>query len=106
MTPSLETRRLLLCPIALADAEQVQKIFPQWEIVRYLANRVPWPYPPDAAHNFYRDVRCLPSSAAKRGFGPSDSKATRIALSAASISEKAITKIEDSGSIQRTRGKD
>lgn len=60
MTPSLETRRLLLCPIALADAEQVQKIFPQWEIVRYLANRVPWPYPPDAAHNFYRDV-ALPS---------------------------------------------
>lgn len=60
MTPALETRRLLLCPLELRDAEQVQRLFPQWEIVRYLANRVPWPYPPDAAHNFYRDV-ALPS---------------------------------------------
>ena len=53
MTPELETARLFLRPLALADAEQLQKIFPQWDIVRYLANKVPWPYPADGA---YRDV--------------------------------------------------
>jgi RimJ/RimL family protein N-acetyltransferase len=56
MTPILETRRLILRPLELADAEQVQKIFPHWEIVRYLGKVVPWPYPPDGAYTFYRDV--------------------------------------------------
>lgn len=53
---TLETQRLYLRPLQLADAEQVQKLFPHWEIVRHLLNRVPWPYPEDGAHNFYRDV--------------------------------------------------
>jgi [ribosomal protein S5]-alanine N-acetyltransferase len=56
MTPVLETSRLLLLPLELADAEQVQIIFPHWEIVRYLAKRVPWPYPSDGAYTYYRDV--------------------------------------------------
>lgn len=56
MTPPLETPRLLLRPIELADAAQIQQLFPQWEIVRYLAGRVPWPYPPDGAHNFVHDM--------------------------------------------------
>ena len=56
MVPTLETRRLMLRPLALADAEQVQKIFPHWEVVRYLGKVVPWPYPPDGAYTFYRDV--------------------------------------------------
>jgi RimJ/RimL family protein N-acetyltransferase len=55
MTPNLETARLLLRPLALADAEQVQVIFPQWEVVRYLTQQVPWPYPPDGALTYYRD---------------------------------------------------
>lgn len=54
--------RLLLRPIELADAEQIQHIFPQWEIVRHLAAQVPWPYPPDGAIVFLRDV-ALPSVA-------------------------------------------
>lgn len=54
--PRLETPRLLLRPLELADAAQVQLLFPQWEIVRYLAKHVPWPYPPDGAYKFYRDV--------------------------------------------------
>jgi [ribosomal protein S5]-alanine N-acetyltransferase len=45
----LETRRLLLRPLALEDAEQIQRIFPHWDVVRYLADRVPWPYPDDGA---------------------------------------------------------
>jgi len=56
MTPPLETARLLLRPLELADAEQVQPLFSQWEIVRYMKNVVPWPYPPDGAHTYYRDV--------------------------------------------------
>ncbi|HKV91154.1 MAG TPA: GNAT family N-acetyltransferase [Candidatus Angelobacter sp.] len=56
MTPILETPRLVLRPLELADAEQAQLLFPQWEIVRYLTNAIPWPYPPDGAYTFYRDV--------------------------------------------------
>ena len=50
------TSRLLLRPIAVADAEQIQNLFPQPEIVRYLLNRVPWPYPADGAISFIRDM--------------------------------------------------
>jgi [ribosomal protein S5]-alanine N-acetyltransferase len=56
VTPTLETERLILRPIELADAEQLQKIFPQWEIVKHLANKVPWPYPSDGALTYIRDV--------------------------------------------------
>src|SRR5437868_7975664 len=52
MTPELETFRLFLRPLELADAEQLQKVFPQWEIVRYLAAVVPWPYQPDGAYKY------------------------------------------------------
>lgn len=61
MTPPLETPRLLLRPLALDDAPQTQRLFPQWEIVRYLdANAVPWPYPEDGALTFIRD-KALPA---------------------------------------------
>ena len=56
MVPTLETARLILRPLELADAEQCQRIFPHWEIVRYLGKVVPWPYPPDGAYTFYRDI--------------------------------------------------
>jgi ribosomal-protein-alanine N-acetyltransferase len=62
-TPILETPRLILQPLELADAPAVQRIFPQWEIVRYLNDKVPWPYPPDGALTFLRDV-ALPAVAA------------------------------------------
>jgi [ribosomal protein S5]-alanine N-acetyltransferase len=56
MIVTLETPRLILRPLELADAEQGQKIFPHWEVVRYLSKAVPWPYPPDGAYTFYRDM--------------------------------------------------
>jgi RimJ/RimL family protein N-acetyltransferase len=62
MVPPLETARLFLRPIALADAEQVQRIFPHWEIVQFLAAQVPWPYPEDGALAYYRDI-ALPAIA-------------------------------------------
>jgi RimJ/RimL family protein N-acetyltransferase len=55
MIAPLETRRLFLRPLQLADAEQVQLIFPHWEIVRYLAG-VQWPYPNDGALKYYREI--------------------------------------------------
>lgn len=60
--PTLETPRLILRALELTDAEQVQLLFPHWEIVRYLANQVPWPYPPDGAYQFCRNV-ALPGMA-------------------------------------------
>jgi|SRR6185312_3710585 len=62
MTSSLETNRLLLRPLQLGDAPATQRLFPYWEIVKYLARRVPWPYPEDGALTYYRDV-ALPAVA-------------------------------------------
>jgi [ribosomal protein S5]-alanine N-acetyltransferase len=55
-TPTLETPRLLLRPLALSDAAEVQPLFAQWEIVKQLNARVPWPFPENGVHIFYRDV--------------------------------------------------
>jgi len=56
MTPEGTTERLILRPLALEDAPQIQAIFPHWEIVRYLRNIVPWPYPPDGARQFIEEI--------------------------------------------------
>ncbi len=61
-TPTIETPRLILRPLALEDADQVQELFPCWEIVKLLNATVPWPYPPDGARTFLRDV-ALPAIA-------------------------------------------
>jgi RimJ/RimL family protein N-acetyltransferase len=47
---------LILRPLDLADADAVQLLFPHWEIVRFMANRIPWPYPADGALTFIRDL--------------------------------------------------
>jgi RimJ/RimL family protein N-acetyltransferase len=56
MIPTGTTERLILHPLKLADAPAIQELFPQWEIVRYLQNRVPWPYPPDGALHYCREI--------------------------------------------------
>lgn len=48
-TPVLETARLILRPIEARDAPAIQRIFPQWALVRHLHATVPWPYPEDGA---------------------------------------------------------
>jgi ribosomal-protein-alanine N-acetyltransferase len=53
--PILETRRLILRPLEMADAADIQELFPHWEIVRHLSNKVPWPYPPNGAEWFIRE---------------------------------------------------
>ncbi len=62
MTPTLETPRLILRPLEIADADQIQILFPQWDIVRLMASVIPWPYPPDGALAYIRDV-ALPAIA-------------------------------------------
>ena len=47
--PALATARLILRPIRLEDAPAIQRIFPQWDIVRYLHAGIPWPYPDHGA---------------------------------------------------------
>jgi ribosomal-protein-alanine N-acetyltransferase len=56
MIDELQTDRLILRPLQLVDAAQTQRIFPHWEIVKYLNAKVPWPYPQDGAFNYYRDI--------------------------------------------------
>ncbi|WP_339465741.1 MULTISPECIES: GNAT family N-acetyltransferase [unclassified Pseudomonas] len=62
-TPTLNTERLVLRPLQLADAEAVQQAFAHWEVVRYLNAAVPWPYPEDGALTYLRDI-ALPAAAA------------------------------------------
>jgi len=56
MIPAGASERLLLRPLEIGDAAQIQETFPQWEIVRYLLNVVPWPYPADGAYEHLSKV--------------------------------------------------
>lgn len=60
--PSIETARLRLRPLELADADQVQQLFPHWDIVKHLNAVVPWPYPPDGARQYIEQI-ALPAMA-------------------------------------------
>jgi [ribosomal protein S5]-alanine N-acetyltransferase len=65
--PTLETQRLWLRPLTLQDAGQIQERFPAWEIVRLMSAAIPWPYPPDGALTWCRDV-ALPQMATGDGW--------------------------------------
>ena len=56
MIVPLETSRLLLRPLQLADAPETERLFPQWEIVKFLNSQVPWPWRNGLAFRHYRDV--------------------------------------------------
>ena len=71
------TERLVLRPVELADAAQIQEVFPRWEIVRFLMNVVPWPYPPDGAESLCGRLRCRRWSGARRGTGRSGRRPKR-----------------------------
>ncbi|EPY4500506.1 GNAT family N-acetyltransferase [Salmonella enterica subsp. enterica serovar Rubislaw] len=60
--PTLKTDRLLLKPLASTDAVQIQKLFPRWEIVRYMVSSIPWPYPDNAASHYVDNI-ALPAMA-------------------------------------------
>ncbi|WP_353065735.1 GNAT family N-acetyltransferase [Tunturibacter psychrotolerans] len=65
--PALDTPRLSLRPLELTDAAQVQPLFARWEIVKQLNAKVPWPFPDDGVHTFYRDS-ALPAIARGQEF--------------------------------------
>ncbi len=52
----LSTSRMVLRPLELGDAAQVQPLFAQWDVVKYLNGKVPWPFPEDGVLQYYRDV--------------------------------------------------
>jgi RimJ/RimL family protein N-acetyltransferase len=54
-TPVLETERLRLRPLRIEDAPVVQRLFPQWELVKHLHAGTPWPYPDDGAETHIRE---------------------------------------------------
>jgi RimJ/RimL family protein N-acetyltransferase len=54
--PVIATSRLVLRPLELADADTIQRVFPRWEIVRFMSTNIPWPYPVDGALTFIRDI--------------------------------------------------
>ncbi|EHK63577.1 GNAT family N-acetyltransferase [Achromobacter arsenitoxydans] len=56
LIPELTTARLVLRPLRLDDADAIQRLFAQWEVVRFLANKVPWPYPADGARWYVEQV--------------------------------------------------
>ena len=53
---ALNTERLRLEPLTLADAPAIQALFPVWEVVRWMADVVPWPYPDDGAATFVSEI--------------------------------------------------
>ena len=53
-TPTLQTSRLILRPLALSDAPSIQRHFNNWNTIKNLASVVPWPYPDDGADTFIR----------------------------------------------------
>jgi ribosomal-protein-alanine N-acetyltransferase len=59
-SPTITTSRLILRPLDLSDVDAVQELFPRWEIVRFLASHIPWPYPAGGALTFIRD-KALPA---------------------------------------------
>jgi hypothetical protein len=75
MIPSLETESMWARPMRLEDAEQVQKIFPQWEIVKHLGAVVPWPYRASASGLVGKEKRrkanekASPTASASQGRG-------------------------------------
>jgi RimJ/RimL family protein N-acetyltransferase len=57
LTPVLETERLVVRPVREGDVSAIQRLFPQWQVVRYLHAGIPWPYPEDGAAT--NTVECL-----------------------------------------------
>ncbi len=65
-TPVLLSARLCLRPVQMDDGPAMQRRFPQWEVVRYLSARTPWPYPADGGQLHAR--RCVDESAERKNF--------------------------------------
>lgn len=54
--PVLVTARLVLRPYRIEDVPRVQELFPNPNVVRYLASIIPWPYPEDGAATYLATI--------------------------------------------------
>lgn len=54
-TPLLQTRRLILREITIDDAPSYEMHFVDYEVIRNLHTRVPWPYPKNGIVNFINE---------------------------------------------------
>ncbi len=60
ITPSFITERLVLRQINLKDSDSYQKNFNDYEVIKQLSHKVPWPFPSDGAYNHIKE-QILPS---------------------------------------------
>jgi [ribosomal protein S5]-alanine N-acetyltransferase len=63
--PHLQTKRLLLREVVLADVPAYERHFVDYEVIRNLARVVPWPYPAGGVESFVRNV-LLPAQGLER----------------------------------------
>ncbi|SMF12298.1 GNAT family N-acetyltransferase [Pseudobacteriovorax antillogorgiicola] len=54
-TPNLESERLVLRPPVMADGPSYQRHFADYEVIRHLYARVPWPYPEGGATEWLKN---------------------------------------------------
>lgn len=52
----LETKRLKLIPVTMADRENYLKYFVDYEVIRFLSRAVPWPYPDNGVDYFLKEM--------------------------------------------------
>ena len=55
LDPTIKTRRLVLRPLELRDADAIFALFANWNVVRYLS-MPPWPYVRDDARSYVEAV--------------------------------------------------
>lgn len=63
----LETERLILRPLVPGDADAIQKYFPHWDIVKYLGDDIPWPYPDNGGREWVDRVLTKQEKQVKEG---------------------------------------
>lgn len=54
--PIFETKRLTLKAVTLEDEPAYTRHFVNYEVIRHLADKVPWPYPEHGVHDYLVDV--------------------------------------------------
>ena len=54
--PTLETKRLFLREVTMADEPAIKRHFIDYEVVRFLSYKIPWPYPEDGAKDYLENV--------------------------------------------------
>lgn len=52
LTPTFETKRLILKQISLSDVKSYARYFIDYDVIRFLSHIVPWPYPENGVENF------------------------------------------------------